>query len=79
MLEQFLHYSLAHGRPIRVITLTDSGMKALTITVLSVEDTHISCRIGRRAKPVNLDLAAILSAAYARGDDGSLTEGTPSE
>ncbi|NLB39672.1 MAG: hypothetical protein GX810_10585 [Clostridiales bacterium] len=76
MLEQFLLYSLSRGRAIRVIYMKDGAIAARTIKVLAISDTHITYRVGTRGKAQQMDKVDLLSAAYARGDDGSLTEGT---
>ena len=75
MVEQFLRYSLAHGRAIRVILMKEGVMSARTITVLSFDDSVITYRAGTRDKPQQMGRADLLSASYARGDQGSLEEG----
>ena len=75
MLEQFLRYSQTHGRAIRVILMKEGVMSARTITVLSFDDSVITYRAGTRDKPQQMDRADLLSASYARGDQGSLEEG----
>ena len=74
MVEQFLRYSLAHGRAIRVILMKEWRCRR-TITVLSFDDSVIAYRAGARGKPQQMDRADLLSASYARGDQGSLEEG----
>ncbi|MGI6655033.1 MAG: hypothetical protein ACOX55_13175 [Christensenellales bacterium] len=75
MLEQFLRYSLAHGRAIRVILMKNGVMSTRTITVLSFDDSVITYRAGTHGKLQQMDRADLLSASYARGDQGSLEEG----
>lgn len=75
MLERFLRYSLAHNRPIRVL-LADT-MKYQTITVIALNDAQVSFLTGRRKTPETLPLSALLSAGYARGDDGDTLQYTP--
>lgn len=75
MVEQFLRYSQTHGRAICVIFMKEGVMSARTITVLSFDDSVITYRAGARGKPQQMDRADLLSASYARGDQGSLEEG----
>ena len=75
MLDQFLRYSLSHDRPIRVILLEEGALVTRTICVLAITPPHFTYRQGKRGKPRQSDMSTLLSAGYARGDDGSLPEG----
>lgn len=68
MVKRFLAYSLAHNRPVKVL-LADT-MKYCNITVIALGEEEVSFLTARRKAPVTLPLRDILSASYARGDDG---------
>lgn len=68
MVKRFLAYSLAHNRPVKVL-LADT-MKYCNITVIALGEKEVSFLTARRKTPVTLPLRDILSASYARGDDG---------
>lgn len=68
MVKRFLAYSLAHNRPIRV-WMADT-MKCKNITVIGMEENQISFLAAGRKKPSVISMDRILSASYARGDDG---------
>ena len=68
MVRRFLAYSLAHNKPVKVL-LADE-MKFKNITVIDLSDDQAACLIAGRKKPLILPLSQILSASYARGDDG---------
>lgn len=69
---RFLEYSLRHGRKVRVI-LTD-GEKGLTVKNILVcgltRDSVSYLSAANKKKPVTIPLNRVLSASYARGDDG---------
>ncbi len=68
MVRRFLLYSLRHGRPVRA--LFADTMKFQNIRVDSLEQDQVTFRTAGRKKAVTVPLSAILSASYARGDDG---------
>ncbi|MBQ4073724.1 MAG: hypothetical protein IJD39_00770 [Clostridia bacterium] len=68
MIRRFLAYSLAHNRPVRV--LWADTMKCQNIRVIALEEEQVSFLSARRKTPETQPLSAILSASYARGDDG---------
>ena len=70
MLERFLRYSLERGQKIAIITETDGVMKKMTVTVVRMDEKEIAYMTARSAKEKTLDRASILSASYARGDEG---------
>ncbi len=68
MVRRFLSYSLAHNKPVKVF-LADE-MKYRNITVIDLSEDQVACLMAGRKKPLVLPISRILSAAYARGDDG---------
>ena len=68
MVERFLAYSLAHARAVRVLWADNLKFQNITVTALTEEEvTFLSARHkGLETRPIS----QILSAAYARGDDG---------
>lgn len=68
MVERFLAYSLAHARPVRV--LWADKLKFQNITVTALTENEVTFVSARRKAPETQPLSRILSAAYARGDDG---------
>lgn len=82
MIRRFLEYSLHHGRPVKIIFLSEKGvMQAKNITVCALDEQalHYRCGAGGK-KPKVLPLDSILSASYARGDSGdTLTENNEKE
>ena len=68
MVRRFLQYSLEHGRPVRA--LFADTMKYKNITVLLLEENRVRYLTAGRKKPLEAEMENILSASYARGDDG---------
>lgn len=68
MVKRFLQYSLDHNRPVRVL-LSDT-MKYKNITVIMLEGNSVSYLTAGRKRPLTVEADKILSASYARGDDG---------
>jgi len=68
MVKRFLLYSLAHNRPVKVL-LADT-MKYKNITVITLDEKQVGFLAAGRKKPQRMPLDQILSASYARGDDG---------
>lgn len=68
MIRRFLAYSLAHNRPVRV--LWADTMKYQNIRVILLEEEHVGYLTAGRKNPLQRPLSDILSASYARGDDG---------
>ena len=69
--DRFLRYSLTHQRPIKVLLMEDDRVRSLNLTVQAMEQEgilYLSARNRRAAKLLPYD--HILSASYARGDDG---------
>lgn len=70
MVERFLRYSLEHGRKIAVILQDENGLRRVNLTVTRIEADEISYVSSRGSKEKTLPRDDILSASYARGDDG---------
>lgn len=68
MVRRFLIYSLDHGRPVKV--LFADTMKFQNIRVSAIEDDRVTFFRAGRKTPDTVSLEQILSASYARGDDG---------
>lgn len=71
LVERFLRYSLERGRPIKVMLLRDGQPWSGNISVLSLEDGHFTYITAKnKKKPQTLKADDLLSAGYARGDEG---------
>ena len=68
MIRRFLAYSLAHNRPVKA--LFADTMKYKNITVILLEGDTVHYLTAGRKKPLTAQIGDILSASYARGDDG---------
>ena len=68
MVRRFLAYSLAHNKPVKVL-LADN-LKYRNIIVIALGEDEVSFLTAGRRTPATLPLRDILSASYARGDDG---------
>jgi hypothetical protein len=68
--ERFLRYSLEHGRPIRGVLILGGALVQKTFTVLVLEASGVTLRLGVKGTPLLLPLSDILSCDYARGDHG---------
>ena len=70
MLERFLRYSLERAQKISMIAEIDGIMKKMTVTVVRMDENEVTYVTSRSTKERTLDRANILSASYARGDEG---------
>ena len=68
MVHRFLIYSLEHVCPIRVLLM--DTMKYRNIVVSALEDGQVYYLDTRKKTQCVMPESNILSAAYARGDDG---------
>ncbi|GEM_PF-465647 len=68
MVKRFLAYSLAHGRPVKALFAAD--MKYRNITVTGLTDQEVIYTAAGKKSPRTAPIGDILSAGYARGDDG---------
>ena len=74
MVERFLRYSLERGRKICVVLLGGGAMKKTNLQVTSLDEDGkgFTARLPGRKRDVHLNLSDVLTAAYARGDQGEL-------
>lgn len=68
MVRRFLQYSLEHNKPVKV--LFADTLKYKNITVILLDKDAVSYLAAGRKKPATAAIDSILSASYARGDDG---------
>lgn len=79
MIDRFLLYSLEHQRKILLMVMDEKGIRRLNVTVTAIGDEAIEYTTGRSEKRKTLALGSVLSAAYARGDDGDTLKNEQSE
>ena len=74
MVERFLRYSLERERKICVVLLSGGAMKKTNLQVpsLDADGAGFTARLPGRKRDVHLSTADVLTAAYARGDQGEL-------
>lgn len=74
MVERFLKYSLERQRKICAVLLTDGAMKRtnLLITAIDEDGTGFTALLPGRKRETHFLLADVLTATYARGDQGEL-------
>ena len=72
MTERFLKYSLERNCKICVVLLTDGQMKKVNLRVTAIGGDGFDALFSGRKKPVHIRLEDVLTAAYARGDQGAL-------
>jgi len=70
MTDRFLRYSFETGRKICLIVSDEKGIRRITAYVLAIGQEAVTLRTGTKGKPFEMPLACILSASYARGDEG---------
>ncbi|NLG57590.1 MAG: hypothetical protein GX540_04160 [Clostridiales bacterium] len=71
MVRRFLEYSLRYQRPIKAVWLSGDKMATGNITVTGLQEDCFSFTSSRNKKtPRQMPIGDVLSAAYARGDDG---------
>ena len=73
-MERFFVYSRDHARPIRLMVLPQDGGKAKYLNVICVEWDAVELKYIKNSvrdkKLRTIPLEKVLSASYARGDDG---------
>ena len=70
-LQRFLAYSLRHKRPIKIIVMDTQGTRSINVTVQTFDDFTISYLSAKNKKiPRQIALDDLLTATYARGDEG---------
>lgn len=72
MTERFLKYSLERNCKICVVLLTKGQMKKVNLRVTAIDGDGFDALLSGRKKPVHIRLEDVLTAAYARGDQGAL-------
>lgn len=70
MLDRFFRYSLERAQKIAIIAEIDGVMKKMTVTIVRLDENEIAYVTSRSSKERTLNRADILSASYARGDEG---------
>lgn len=69
--EHFLRYSMEHKRPIKAMLMEDDKLRNLNLTVTAMDEEGFTCLTARsRKKELRFLYGQLLSASYARGDDG---------
>lgn len=69
-MEEFLRYSMAHGRRIKAILLLDGQMMQQNIVIMRFSNEDFTYTSAKQKTPRTLPLSCLLSAGYARGDTG---------
>ena len=75
MVKRFLTYSLERGRKIQAVLLDDAGTmtrRNLLVTAIDEDGRGFSARLPGRKRETHYALSQVLTAAYARGDQGEL-------
>ena len=75
MVERFLTYSLERGRRIQAVLLDETGAmtrRNLLVTAIDEDGMGFSARLPGRKREMHYALSQVLTAAYARGDQGEL-------
>lgn len=70
MIERFLRYSLEHKRKIMLMISDEKGIRRVSVQVVRIEENAFAYISGRAGKGKMMPLDCVLSASYARGDDG---------
>ena len=70
MIDRFLLYSLERRKKIALMVMDEKGVRRLNVTVVAIGDAAVEYVTARSDKRRSIALDDILSAAYARGDDG---------
>ena len=72
-MERLLRFSFEHARVIRLMyTLPDGKLRQVNATVIAYDDEHIDFVTTRSPRTVSIPMAALLSADFKRGDDGTV-------
>jgi hypothetical protein len=69
-MEEFLRYSMDHGRRIKAILLMDGQMVQQNIVIIRYTQEEFTYTSVKQKKPRTLPISSLLSAGYARGDSG---------
>lgn len=74
MVDRFLKYSLEREKKICAVMMIEGAMvkKNLLVTSIDESERRFAARLPGRKKEVLIDMADVLTCAYARGDQGEL-------
>ena len=72
MTERFLHYSLERECKICVVLMQQGQMKKVNLRVTSIGEDGFTAVLAGKKKEVRIAEDDVLTAAYARGDQGEL-------
>ena len=75
MVARILTYSLERGRKIQAVLLDEAGTmtrRNLLVTAIDEDGRGFSARLPGRKRETHYALSQVLTAAYARGDQGEL-------
>ena len=75
MVDRFLTYSLERGRKIQAVLLDEAGAmtrRNLLVTAIDEDGQGFRARLPGRKREMHYSLSQVLTAAYARGDQGEL-------
>ncbi len=68
--EEFLRYSMVHGRRIKAILLLDGQLVQQNILIIRYTLEEFTYTSAKQKNPHTLPMTSLLSAGYARGDAG---------
>ncbi len=68
--ERFFAYSRDHVKPIRLMLLQEGKAVCMNATVVTWDEDTVVCLKSGRKRPLSLVRGDVLSASYARGDEG---------
>lgn len=74
MVDRFLKYSLEREKKICAVMMMEGAMVKKNLLVTSIDENGqaFTARFPGRKKDVTIDMANVLTCAYARGDQGEL-------
>ena len=75
MVDRFLTYSLERGRKIQAVLLDETGAmtrRNLLVTAIDEDGQGFCARLPGRRRETHFSRSQVLTAAYARGDQGEL-------
>ena len=70
--ERFLKYSLERNCKICVVLMQAGQMKKVNLRVTAIGEDRFEAVFSGRKRPVHVRMEDVLTAAYARGDQGAL-------
>ena len=68
--ERFFAYSRDHAKPIRLLLLQEGKTACMNALVVTWDEHTVVCLKSGRKRPLALARGDVLSASYARGDEG---------